>query len=538
MTTIAKLVFDCLRDAGVTTVFGVPGDYNFALYDELETREDIRMITNRNELNAGYAADGYARVKGAGAILTAFGVGDLSAMNATAGAFSEQVPIIHIAGSPDSAAHEEGKLVHHTLMNGDLDVFRRMHENVTVRAVRITEANAAEEIPLAVQQAVEKRLPVYIDIPQDVAEATIELPEPLAGTEQEAINSEWAADAIYKALSETDRAVLLVDLLTSRYFLEDAVIAFSRHYQLPTAQSMQAKSAFPESDPQYIGTYGGQFGEEDVTSFIEKAEVIVTAGLLLSDFNTAKFTAALPEEKRIDLYHDHVVIFGDIIEEAPIIRVLEELMKKEKLAFHQKPPQQKEKLTFTDDDPLQTDIYYQLLAEAIKSGDVVSVDTGTLSYGMPYVPLNGNVRMIAQGSWQSIGYALPAALGAAAAGRDGHTWCLIGDGAAQLTIQELSTFTAEDLDVTVILLNNKGYTVERKLHPPRPDASYNDIPEWDYEKLVQGFAPDFTYASVKTAGDLQKVLQSGEKKRFIELIVEDWTDAPMHLNKLNETLRS
>lgn len=129
--TLGQYLFDCLKEEGIDEIFGVPGDYNFSLLDTLEKYEGIQFINGRNELNAGYAADGYARIKGMAALITTFGVGELSACNAVAGAYSESVPIIHIVGSPKSTEQQEKKLLHHTLMDGDYDVFRKVYENIT-----------------------------------------------------------------------------------------------------------------------------------------------------------------------------------------------------------------------------------------------------------------------------------------------------------------------------------------------------------------------------------------------------------------------
>src|SRR5699024_8799959 len=158
--TVGEFLFQCLRKEGIDEIFGVPGDFNFPLLDTLETYEDMDLIDNRNELNAGYAANGYAHVKGMAALITTFGVGELSASNAIAGSYSENIPLIHIVGSPDSKDQEEGRNLHHSLMDGDFDVFRKMHEHITGYAVKITAANAGIEIPKAIRIAREKKKPV------------------------------------------------------------------------------------------------------------------------------------------------------------------------------------------------------------------------------------------------------------------------------------------------------------------------------------------------------------------------------------------
>ncbi|CAM3955482.1 alpha-keto acid decarboxylase family protein [Alkalicoccus chagannorensis] len=541
--TVRALLFDALRDAGILDVFGVPGDYNFALFDELETRPDLRMIVSRNELNAGYSADGYARIKGASALLTTFGVGDLSAANAMAGAASESIPIIHVVGSPPSSTQEANALAHHTLMNGDFDVFRRIHSELSAEAVQVTPENAAETIPRVIQLALEQRQPVYLDIPQDTAKAEIDMPEPTFPAPIEAKHAEKTADWIHESLRLAENPVLLVDMYTSRFGLEDAVTAFSRHYQLPTAQTLQGKSAFPEQDKQYIGMYGGRFGPEDVREQVEGADLLLTAGLLLSDFNTAKFTADLPDSKRIDLQPFHTSLFGEWIEGAPAAAVLDHLLDKENVV---RPPGERHVQWHVqwhlpeETAPLRAASYYPLIEDALSSDDLLVVETGSFSYGMPYVQLPPGARMLSQGSWQSIGYALPAAVGAAAAAPETRCWCFIGDGSFQLTVQELSALQTEGLSLTIVLLNNSGYSVERNLHPARPHAAYNDIPSWDYKRITEAFVPDAETITVRRAGELQEVLErpAPEGVRLIEMMVEDAEDAPPHLRALNDYLQT
>lgn len=136
--TLGQYLFDCLKLEGITEIFGDAGEYNFTLLDALEQYNGIRFISGRNELNSGYAADGYARVKGMSALITTFGVEELSACNAIAGANSEHVPLIHIVGAPPEKDQMEHKLMHHTLMNGDFDVFHKVYELITTYTAKLT----------------------------------------------------------------------------------------------------------------------------------------------------------------------------------------------------------------------------------------------------------------------------------------------------------------------------------------------------------------------------------------------------------------
>jgi indolepyruvate decarboxylase len=144
--TVGDYLISRLKEVGIKHIFGVPGDYNLGFLDQITNEHDIRWIGNCNELNASYAADGYARINGFGAILTTFGVGELSAINGVAGSYAEYIPIIKIVGMPSLSTQEEKTMVHHTLGDGNFNVFSNMYMEVTTAQALLTEENAAIEI--------------------------------------------------------------------------------------------------------------------------------------------------------------------------------------------------------------------------------------------------------------------------------------------------------------------------------------------------------------------------------------------------------
>ncbi|GEK57099.1 thiamine pyrophosphate-binding protein [Marinococcus halophilus] len=539
--TISSFLYDCLAKEGITEIFGVPGDYNFALLDELESYSGIRFVDNRNELNAGYAADGYAHVAGLSAMITTFGVGELSASNAVAGAYSEHIPLIHIVGSPAFSMQEAGTKAHHTLMNGDYSVFLRMHQEITCYAVKITPENAAEEIPKAIASAVRERKPVYLDIPQDTATTRIETPgiqQELSYMSDELVVQE-TAQLMKEAIDQAEKAVLLVDIFTSRYHMENIILQLAEHLNIPTAQMMQGKSGFNEQHPLYIGIYAGAFGSQQVRDYVENADLIITAGLLESDFNMAKFTADLPAEKRIDIQPQEISIqnkarYNTVVEEVIDALTLMECRTFEQIgylpSFYDFPSE-------NYSERLLAETYYPIIQKLLQPKDIVVVETGTFSYGLPHVRLPENTLFISQGSWQSIGYALPAAFGAELAAPGRRVLLFMGDGSFQLTAQELSAMAEQNLKPVIFFLNNKGYTVERYLNTENTHARYNDIPHWDYMQLVKSFYPAAETVSVSTSTEFEEAVArigQNDTLHFIEMNVDDQMDAPIHLKRLRE----
>ena len=144
-TTVIDYVLGRLHDIGVTDIFGVPGDFAFPVQDAIVAHPDINWIGSCNELNAAYAADGYARIRGVGAVSTTYGVGELSAISAVAGSYAEHLPVFHLTGMPNLATQADRALVHHTLGNGEFELFRRMADIVVGASAIITPANVVFE---------------------------------------------------------------------------------------------------------------------------------------------------------------------------------------------------------------------------------------------------------------------------------------------------------------------------------------------------------------------------------------------------------
>src|SRR5499425_380060 len=165
-----------LEEAGVRHLFGVPGDYNLALLQQLQDAGTLKWIGTCNELNASYAADGYARLNGLGALLVTNGVGPLSAINGVAGSYSEHVPVICISGSIPLRSIERGLGMHHTMGDGTWDHFLGAYAQVTVARARLTPRNAASEIDRLILTAWREKLPVYMELPSDIACLEIEVP--------------------------------------------------------------------------------------------------------------------------------------------------------------------------------------------------------------------------------------------------------------------------------------------------------------------------------------------------------------------------
>ena len=175
---LAEYLLIRLKQLGVDSIHGVPGDYNLAFLDYIEP-QGIHWVGNCNELNAGYASDAYARIKGLGALITTFGVGELSASNAIAGAYAELAPVVHIVGTPSRHLQQNRALVHHTLNDGDFRRFAQMASHITIAQASLSDpCTCPQLIDSTIQQCLVHSRPVYIELPADMVATQVDANKP------------------------------------------------------------------------------------------------------------------------------------------------------------------------------------------------------------------------------------------------------------------------------------------------------------------------------------------------------------------------
>ncbi|WP_042350661.1 alpha-keto acid decarboxylase family protein [Bacillus massiliigorillae] len=539
--TVGQYLFDCLKLEGITEVFGVAGDYNFTLLDTLECCNGIRFIEGRNELNSGYAADGYARIKGISALITTFGVGELSACNAIAGANSEHVPIIHIVGAPPEKDQKEHKLMHHTLMDGNFDVFRKVYEQISVYTAVLTSENAKIEIPAAIRIAKEKKKPVYLVVANDLVTRPIKSRnEPVPQRPMSNLKTLQAAmNHVHRLLDRAHRPVILVDVKTIRFGLQTAVRKLADAMNVPVVTTMFGKGAFDETHSNYIGMYLGSFGDSNIQQTVENADCIIAIGTVWADTNTANFTAKVNPLVTINIQPDMVKVAEA---EYPNVFASDMLLAMNKVGNTGKGLVGKISFPYDQslanaDSPLMACNYYPRFQSMLKEGDVVIVETGTFYNGMAEVRLPSNVTYIGQGGWQSIGYATPSAFGAMMAAPERRVLLFTGDGALQLTAQEISSMLYYGCKPIIFVLNNDGYTIEKYLNVKTEGQKYNQIPRWSYTKLAEAFGGNAFTVTVRTYGELDKAIiqaetECTERLCIIEMIVGDSMDAPKYMQRM------
>src|SRR5215471_12659250 len=218
--TIGEFLLRRLREAGIGHLFGVPGDFNLELLQQMQDTGSLIWVGTCNELNASYAADGYARLNGMGALTVTNAVGALGAINGIAGAYAEHVPVILITGSIPLRSIERGLGMHHTTGDGTWDRFLGAFAQVTAAQARLTPHNAVTEIDRLILTAWREKLPVYMELPSDIAYLDIEVPAApliLAQPRSDPERLKSCAGAIADQLSQAKSPAILVDQDVDRY---------------------------------------------------------------------------------------------------------------------------------------------------------------------------------------------------------------------------------------------------------------------------------------------------------------------------------
>ncbi|EEF6913581.1 alpha-keto acid decarboxylase family protein [Salmonella enterica] len=482
--TVADYLLDRLAGCGIGHLFGVPGDYNLQFLDHVIDHPTLRWVGCANELNAAYAADGYARMSGTGALLTTFGVGELSAINGIAGSYAEYVPVLHIVGAPCSAAQQRGELMHHTLGDGDFRHFYRMSQAISVASSILDEQNACFEIDRVLGEMLAARRPGYIMLPADVAKKTAIPPtEALALPVHEAQSGVETAFRYHarQCLMNSRRIALLADFLAGRFGLRPLLQRWMAETPIAHATLLMGKGLFDEQHPNFVGTYSAGASSKEVRQAIEDADRVICVGTRFVDTLTAGFTQQLPAERTLEIqpYASRIGETWFNLPMAQAVSALRELCLE--CAFAPPPTRSAGQPVRIDKGELTQESFWQTLQQYLKPGDIILVDQGTAAFGAAALSLPDGAEVVVQPLWGSIGYSLPAAFGAQTACPDRRVILVIGDGAAQLTIQEMGSMLRDGQAPVILLLNNDGYTVERAIHGAA--QRYNDIASWNWTQI-------------------------------------------------------
>jgi TPP-dependent 2-oxoacid decarboxylase len=517
-----------LEEAGIADYFAIPGDFNLTLLDQMLKRPGLRMLNCCNELNAGYAAEGYARARGAAALVVTFGVGGLSAVNAVAGAFAEELPVIIVSGGPNFRSLVEHRVLHHTLgLAEDGGRFAQaVFRTITARAAVVRNpATAALHIDEAIRTALAERRPVYLEIACNVAAAPISRPGPLALAPARPSDPESLGAALDHAAAFLGRARQPVLVAGSRLraggLAGFAALAAASGYGV--ACMPNAKGFFPEDSPQFLGIYWGGASTPGCREVVESGDAYLFAGPVFSDYTTVGFTALIQPARLVLADRDRIVVEGRSYHGIQLDAFLAGLAGR--LAPNGAAVEAFRRIQGevpgpvagpAAGAPLSTRRLFQHLQGFLDERSTLVAETGDAWFQAMDLRLPAGARFEIQMQYGSIGWSVGALLGLAAAEPGRRVVGLVGDGSFQMTAQELSTLLRYRLPATLVLLNNQGYTIEKVLH----EGPYNDVQPWRYPafaEAVRGDAP-LLARTVRTEAELAAALDQARGFEGLALI--------------------
>jgi TPP-dependent 2-oxoacid decarboxylase len=505
--TIGRYLIDRLHALGVAHIFGIPGDYVLALYRMIEA-SPIALVGVTREDNAGFAADAYARLHGLGCVCVTYCAGGLSLCNSIAGAYAEKSPVIVLSGSPGLSERARNPLLHHKVKGFEtqLEVF----EKITVASAVLDDPMTAfHAIDRVLEAAVRYKRPVYLEIPRDQVPARQVAPHrPPAGlppSDPEALRE--ALDEAAAMLTAARRPMILADVEIHRFGLQDDLIALAEETGMPIATTILGKSVISEGHPLFAGVYEGAMGRAEVTECVEQADCLLMLGCFLTDINLGIFTAKLDPSRCIDATSEDLRIrhhhYSDIRLDDFIRGLRGRALRLAKAPVPSRPDPFACPWVAEPDAPVTSCRLFARLNQMLNDQMTVIADIGDALFGAADLAMGRRTEFISPAYYTSMGFAVPAALGAGMASPGSRALVLVGDGAFQMTGMELSTIARHRLNPIVVVLNNHGYTTERFLL----DGPFNDLHEWAFHRIPEVLGTGLGL-EVRTEGQLDAALRA------------------------------
>ncbi len=535
---LGEFLFAYLHARGVTTSFGVPGDFALPTFAWLE-KSPITSVTMTHEPGAGFAADAYARVNGLGLVCVTYCVGGLNVLNAIAGAYAEKSPVVVISGAPGRKDREKDPLLHHKVKT--FDTQRRVYEEVTcANTCLLDEQTAASEIVRVVEACVSQKRPVYIEIPHDI----VDRPIPTTTIARPASRPS-DADALRVAVAETiamlakaKQPVIFAGVELHRYGLADYAIKLAEKLNIPIAADLLSKSVIRERHPLYMGVYGGAVSSNDfVRQYVETSDCVLMLGTFITDMNLGIYTAKLDRARSILATTESINICYHKYEDVSFEDYLKGLVSAKPQAAKRKPKIQ--------NPPLPVPLTKSEMRDALTVKDVMRIvglnldesccvvsDVGDAIFGAVGIQTNERAEFIAPAYYLSMGFSVPAGIGVEMANRNLRPFVLVGDGAFQMTGTEVSTAVRLRLRPIILILNNDGYGTMRKVR----DGSFNVITQWRYQKICE-LVGGGEASSASTKGELDgeiKAAMGSNHVRVIEVMLPKSDMSPQLKNMTDE----
>jgi indolepyruvate decarboxylase len=504
--SIGAYLIQRLYTHGVRHVFGVPGDYVLGFYQQL-VESPLQVVNTCDEQGAGFAADAYARVRGLGVVCITYCVGGLKVANSTAQAFAEKSPVVVISGAPGTKERVKNPLLHHKVR--DFDTQYKVFEQLTIASTVLHDPETAfREIDRVLAAALRYKRPVYIEIPRDMV-STPGLASYRPLELQDTSDPDTLGEAIREAADMINAArqpVIIAGVEIHRFGLQDVLLQFVEKTNIPVASLLLSKSVIAERHPRYLGVYEGALGYEDVRAYVEASDCLILLGAIMSDMDLGMYTANLDLGRSIYVTSERTSIRHHIYEGILPQDFLQRLIVANITPRETGPiphPVMPAAFSPVPGQKVTVQRLFQRLNAFLDDNTVVIAEPGDSLFGSADLFIHGHTEFLSPAYYTSMGFAVPACIGAQLANPQLRPLVIVGDGGFQMTGMELSTAVRFKLNPIVVVLNNCGYGTER----PMLDGPFNDVLLWQFSRIpeILGSGKGF---NVETEEQLDAALQA------------------------------
>ena len=515
-STIGEYLLKKLRDYGVDHIFGIPGDYVVQFFDLIE-KGPIQHIGTTREDTAGFAADAYARIKGMGAACVTYGVGGLSMINAVTAAYAEKSPLVVISGSPGIKERREGALLHHK--GRDFYTQQRIYDEITVASALLDEPfTAFNEIDRVLDAVYRQKRPGYIELPRDMVgiQGQVYQRPSTGGHHSDPETLDAALANAIGFINQSENPIILAGADLHRFGYQNKLLQLTEEKQIPVVTTLLGKSVMPEAHPLYLGIYGGGMSRDEVSMLVETSDCVIILGAFMTDVNLGIYTAKLERSRCLYATSDRIAVgystyeditFGDFIDglRSPKLQERGDI----DLEWVMEVP---EPFKIAPDQPLTMHRLFQQLNLLLRENMTIIPDVGDSLWAAADLRLPERTEFISLAYYTSMGFAIPAAIGAQLGKPTSRPLVVVGDGAFQMTGTELSTTIRYGLNPIVLILNNQGYGTVR----PFIEGPFNDIENWDYTRVPELFGTGRAFA-VRTEGEFDTAMNAAlaETQHFV-----------------------
>jgi indolepyruvate decarboxylase len=509
---IADYLFERIKKKGVDYTFGIPGDFVLPHY-AAQARSGLKTVVMTHEPAVGFAADAYGRMKGLGVALVTYGAGGLNIANATALAYAEESPLLVISGSPETRFRKGKAQLHHCVKSFDtqFNVFKEVSET---QVLIDNPASAQASIDKVFNSIQKTSRPGYIEMARDMVNAEFDVHDSAPDASQaESPAVHAAVREIVERLSHSKQPVLFAGAHIRRFNLLPKVVSIAEALNLPVVTSILGKASFPESHPNFVGTYFGRFGEPSIREYVESSDCVVCLGVVLTEMETGGYSAELPAQKLILAnahettigHHNYADVDLRTLVDQFLIASTSGALKGKRFTIPKFDTPSFDHTPKADD--LNVGYMLDHLNKAIDDRFAIVSDVGDCLYAG--LSLKTDV-FVAAGYYSSMGFGVPAGIGVQLAAPHLRSLILVGDGGFQMTGMEIGTAVRLGINPIVIVFNNSSYAMLRFIDQKR---DYYDLGNWKYAEIAKAVGA--------------KSMRAQTKKEFDQALKESFaSDAP------------